>query len=90
MSNFVKSYKAFQNKSVKEQAQPAANMNIPAEFQAEQQKINTLKNEVIAMKQQLTQKEADINKLTQDLQVKISAKNQQEAQAAAAQTPPAV
>ena len=90
MSNFVKSYKSFQNKVVKEQAQsPSPAMNVPQEFQADQQKINNLKNEVINIKQQLTQKEADINKLTQELQVKISAKAQQDAQAAQSTTPPA-
>jgi molecular chaperone GrpE (heat shock protein) len=86
MSNYVDSFKSFSKKSTKkieEQTQDAP-MSVPAEFQADQQKINDLKNTITAAKQDLAQKEADLNKITQELQNKINAKNQQAAQAAPA------
>jgi molecular chaperone GrpE (heat shock protein) len=87
MSNYVDSFNSFSKKSAKkieEQTQDAP-MSVPVEFQADQQKINDLKNTITAAKQDLAQKEADLNKMTQELQNKINAKNQQAAQAAQAQ-----
>lgn len=95
MANYVDSFNSFSKKStkaIKEQAAEAP-LNVPSEFQADQQKINDLKNAIVAAEQDLTQKKADLNKITQELQNKINAKNQQAQQAAAQpvqQTPPAV
>lgn len=95
MANYVDSFNSFSKKStnaIKEQATDAP-LNVPSEFQADQQKINDLKNAIVAAEQDLTQKKADLNKITQELQNKINAKNQQAQQAAAQpvqQTPPAV
>jgi cell division protein ZapA (FtsZ GTPase activity inhibitor) len=96
MANYVDSFKSFSKKSTsvdEQQAAAQAPINVPAEFQADQQRINDLNNTISAAEQDLAQKKADLNRLTQELQNKISAKNQQVAQATAqqpAQTPPAV
>jgi len=98
MANYVDSFKSFSKKStaVEEQQAVQTPINVPAEFQADQQKINDLNNAIVAAEQDLAQKKSDLNRLTQELQNKISAKNQQVAQATAqqpaqpVQTPPAV
>lgn len=86
MSNYVDSFKSFSKKeakAIKEQAQEVP-MDIPSEFQSEQDNINDLKNAIVMAEQDLAQKKADLNRLTQELQNKIAAKRQQDAQNAQA------
>ena len=88
MSNYVDSFNSFSKKKTKRVEEQTQVTGVPSEFQADQQRINDLKNKITAAKQDLAQKEADLNKMTQELQNKINAKNQQAAQAAQAAPPP--
>jgi len=91
MSNYVDSFNSFSKKKTKRVEEQTQVTGVPSEFQADQQRINDLKNTITAAKQDLAQKEADLNRMTQELQNKINAKNQQVAQAAQAAPPaPAV
>lgn len=87
MSNYVDSFNSFSKKKTKKVEEQTQVTGVPDEFQADQQKINDLNNTIAAAEQDLAQKKADLNRLTQELQNKINAKNQQAAQAAQAAPP---
>lgn len=81
---YIDSFKSFNKKptALEEQSENPI-MNVPLEFESEQVAINNLKNDISTTEQDLAQKKADLNRLTQELQTKISAKSQQDAQDAA-------
>ena len=71
MSNYVDSFNSFSKKKTRRVEEQTQVTGVPSEFQADQQRINDLKNTITAAKQDLAQKEADLNRMTQELQNKI-------------------